>query len=366
LIEAPGRILATDVTAWRDVPVRDVSSMDGFACRAADREGALTVIETIPAGYAPQLAVGPGQCSRIMTGALLPEGADCVVMFEDAAEENGTVTVNKVRKQTNVRLCGEDQHRGDRVLSAGTLITPAVMAVLSAEGCDPVTVTVSPTVGIIATGDELVEPRVQPADHQIRNSNSFQLHAQVKAVGCEARYFGICRDSPDETRRLFVEAASVCDVIIFSGGVSAGDFDFVEQVLGEQGVRILVNGIAVKPGKPTVFGTSGDRWVFGLPGNPVASLVIFETLVKPFLYALGGHTYASRRIPVRLAKTMTRKSTDRMEFVPVMFDTAGAVTPVPYHGSAHLYAYTRAQGMVVFPRGCGQLDEGCCIEVTLL
>jgi molybdopterin molybdotransferase len=366
LLESPGRILAVDVTAGRDVPAHDLSAMDGYACRASDRAGPLDVIETIAAGGKPKRPIGPGQCTRIMTGAPLPPGADCVVMFEDAVEDAGVVMVKNIRDKANVRHRAEDHKKGDRILRAGAIIKPPAAAILASEGHDPITVFRRPAVAVIATGDELVEPNENPDDFQIRNSNSCQLVAQILETGCLPTYFGIASDTPEAIGALFDKALTRCDVILLSGGVSAGDFDFVVPMLDARGIKILFNGIAVKPGKPTLFGTANDRFLFGMPGNPVSSLVIFEMLVKPFLYRTMGHAFNHRTANAKLGETIVRRKGDRLEFVPVALEEDHTVRRVPYHGSAHIYAYARASGMIAIPKNVTEMEKDTFVEVILL
>src|SRR3989339_524513 len=252
LADASGRILFPDVIARSDLPRCDVSAMDGFACRREDLSGPMKVGETIPAGRVPREPLTPGQCARIMTGAMLPVGADIVVMFEEAKEHEGVVTVVKQNPKTNIRYQGEDIKKGTLVLGKGERITPAAMAMLASEGCDPVEVYKRPVVGIIATGDELVEPSAPCPDAHIFNSNSCQLMAQVASTGCVPVYFGIAPDNPEAILSLLNCAIPQCDVIIVSGGVSVGDFDFVSDVLSQRGITLHFDQVAVKPGKHTV------------------------------------------------------------------------------------------------------------------
>ncbi len=367
LFHASGRILATPIMARRDVPALDLSAMDGYACKAEDRGQPLCVVETIAAGETPHQHIGKGQCSRIMTGALLPPGADCVVMFEDAHEKDGMVTVNQIREQKHIRYRAEDFKQGEQVLPAGILINPSVCAVLASQGQEPVPVYGRPVVGLIATGDELIEPGSQPSNAQIHNSNSYQCHAQVQGAGCTPRYFGIAQDTPEAIRALFTKALAHCQVVLLLGGVSKGDFDCVAPVLASCHVDILFKGIAVKPGKPTLFGrTTDNQFVFGLPGNPVAAFVIFELLVKPFLYRMMCHDFRHPRVVARLQETVSRKRADRLEFIPVVFADDHTVACIPYHGTAHISAYANAQGMMALPKNVARLDKGTEVEIIVL
>jgi molybdopterin molybdotransferase len=363
---ALGRILARDVVSDIDVPQADVSAMDGFACRKADIDKPLKVLETIPAGHSPKKAIGQGECSRIMTGAVVPAGADCVVMVEHTREDHGSILVEKGPGPNNIRYKAEDVRKGDIVIAQGTRITPALIAVLAGAGQQNVTVWKQPLIGIIATGDELVEPSYVPGAAQIRNSNSYQLYAQTLNCGCLARYYGIAPDTAEATETIIKKALAESDIILISGGVSAGDFDFVPETLQKLGVEIKFNGVSMKPGKPTLFGVAGKKAIFGMPGNPVSTFVVFELFVRPFLLKCMGHHYQPLIVKARLSETLVRKKVDRMEFVPVRFDGDGSVIRPEYHGSAHIHSYISAQGMMCIPEGTDRIDQGSEIQVRIL
>jgi len=370
LSRALGRILASDIISDMDIPPFDKSAMDGYACRAADLDRLLKVIEVIPAGYRPQKVIGQGECSKIMTGAMVPEGADCVVMVEHTQEENGFVRVLKKGGPANISPRAEDLRQGDTVLSRGTRITPAEIAVLASVGCDSVPVVRRPVVGVLATGSELVEPCQKPTPVQIRNSNSYQLCAQIERAGCVSCYFGIAEDNPQIIDRMLKQALAKSDVVLLSGGVSMGDFDFVPEILRQNGVSLKFEKVAIKPGKPTVFGTSdgrpGARYFFGLPGNPVSTFVLFEVLVRPFLFKLMGSSDQRTRIMARLKKDLRRKKADRLEHIPVFLNADGLVDTINYHGSAHIHAYTRANGIIVIPQGVEEIKADSQVSVLLI
>jgi molybdopterin molybdotransferase len=368
LAEAPGRVLGADIASDIDMPPVNVSAMDGFACRNDDLERPLAVIETIAAGAMPRKTVGPGQCSRIMTGAPLPQGADAVVMFEDTAfdVQSGVMTVTAVRKNRNIRYRAEDVRKGEVVMRKGALLGAPHLAVLASVGRALVPVFRQPRVGVIATGDELVEPRVKPGHGKIRNSNGPQLCAQVRDAGCVPVYFGIVKDDPTALDRVIKKALRQCDVILLSGGVSMGDFDFVPGVLRKNRIKLLFEKIAVKPGKPTIFGIAGTKRLFGMPGNPVSTFVIFEMLVKPFLYRMMGHDFSRITLRAPLATDLIVKGASRTEFRPVRFDDDGGVLLPEYHGSAHIHAYTQAQGMVAVPAGVERIGKGEMVEVRVV
>lgn len=361
-----GRVLAVDVASDMDMPPHNLSAMDGFACRQADLDNGLTEIETIPAGYMPTKLIAPGQCSRIMTGAVVPEGADIVVMFEHTEVRDALVYVVKKSGQTNIRRKAEDIHTGDVVLTAGTVLRPVEIAVLASVGCDPAPVFAMPRVGVVATGDELIEPRQKPTAAKIRNSNSYQLCAQIQRAGCIPKYFGIAKDTPEAVNEILATAIEQCDVVLFSGGVSMGDYDFVPQILSDNGIDIKFEKVKIKPGKPTVFGTKGKKYFFGLPGNPVSTFVLFEVMVRPFLMKLMAHDYTPANIIGRLAKEIRIRKIDRAEFRPVRLEPDGSVNFFAYHGSAHIHAYTLANGVVRIPAGVTKLNAGANVQVTLI
>jgi len=363
---AAGRVLSENIVSDVNIPPANMSAMDGFACRASDRSMALVVIETIAAGAVPRKTISKGTCSRIMTGAMVPPEADCVVMFENSEENDNVVTVAKLTNDMNIRYMAEDAAAGDVILSKGELISPATCAVLATAGRISVPVARKPSVGIIATGNELVEPDKTPDVSQIRNSNSYQLYAQILQCGCIPRYYGIADDTIDNTRQMIKKAVCESDVIIVSGGVSAGDFDFVPTSLKDCGFNLLIEGIAVKPGKPAVFGVSKEKYAFGMPGNPVSTYVLFELLVKPFLYKMMGYVYQPLKIKVPLSKQIKKKKGDRLEIIPVRFTPDGAVEKVSYHGSAHIHAYSSAQGFLFLDKDVETLSEGTVVTVQLI
>jgi len=362
-----GRVLAADVRADLDLPPFDKSAMDGFACRRADLPGPLTVIETVAAGASPTRDLGPGLCTRIMTGAPIPRGADCVVKFEDA-EVLPDATVRCLAAHTADNICrqGEDVRRGDTVLARGTLVAPQHVAVLASVGCAQVPVARRPRVAILATGDELVPVDALPARGQIRNSNGPQLEAQAWAAGALPTVHGPVRDDRDELVGAMRRALAESDVILLSGGVSEGDFDLVPQVMQAVGLEIRFDRVAVKPGRPTTFAVGPEVWCFGLPGNPVSTFMQFEFLVKPLLRLLMGCDQEPPVVTARLAAPVTRRKSARESWLPVVLTDAGEVRALEYHGSAHINALCRADGFIVLPAGVTSLAEGALVRVRPL
>ena len=387
---ALNRILAEDVVADRDSPPFNKSAMDGFACRRADLDNELTVIETIAAGNKPDKAIGKNQCSKIMTGAVVPEGADCVIMVEDTTP----TADNKIRftpleipesqkeqktkssltrfigehSTDNICLKGEDIKKGDVVLRAGARISAQHIAVLAGLGCTKPLVAVKPMVGIITTGDEIVEPEKKPAPFQIRNSNGPQITAQVTAAGAKTTNYGIAADTEEALDRMVKKATAENDVVIFSGGVSVGEYDLVPGILEKNNFKLLFKKIAVKPGRPMVFGIfeEGQRrpvFCFGLPGNPVSTFTIFELFVKPFLFKMMGHNFKAVISHRQLEKTITREKTERDSWLPVVFKEENKVTNIEYHGSAHINALCEADGLICIPAGIAEVKEGTTVAV---
>ena len=366
LFQSYDRILSQDIISDTDLPPFDKSAMDGYACRQCDINEPLRIIEIIPAGYKPQKIIRPGECSKIMTGAMVPKVADCVIMVEYTKEEKGLVKILKGSGAKNICYQGEDIRQGDVVLPAGTRVSPAEIAVLASVGCDPVPVVKRPVVGIIATGSELVEPSQKPGIGQIRNSNSYQLFAQLQRLGLKPHYYGIAKDTPECIDQALKRSLLEADIVLFSGGVSMGDFDYVPEILKQNGIEIKFAKVAVKPGKPTVFGMKKEKFFFGLPGNPVSTFVLFEMVVRPFLFKLMGTKDYRRRLVGKLKKTIHRKKTERLEFIPIHLTKEGLVEKIEYHGSAHIHAYTKDNGIISIPKGVKELKENTEIEVIMI
>ena len=367
LFGALNRTLAEDIFSDLAMPPFNKSAMDGYACRKSDLKNQLQVIEEIPAGSAPTKIITENQCSRIMTGAMVPEGADFVIMKEDI-EEVAIDLVQCTRETSKNNICfkGEDVKNGDLVLKNGEVILPAHIAILASVGCSNPLVYLSPSVAVISTGNELVEPNEIPAISQIRNSNGYQLIAQVQQLGITPDYLGIVRDDEISLVEVLSGALDKYDVTIISGGVSVGDFDFVPKILKQIDVNIQIHGMDVRPGKHQLFGERSNHYIFGMPGNPVSSYVQFEVLVKPFLNALMGKTAEQSFLYLPLEADYTRKKGDQMIFIPVTLTGQSTVMPLEYHGSAHIHSYINAFGIMEIPKGISQLKKGDYLRVRSL
>ena len=359
-----GRALAHEVKSPIDSPPFTKSAMDGFALRAEDRSMSFRIVDVVPAGGAPQKELALGECVCIMTGAMLPLGADRVIRKEFVQEGGGNITVIESETGDNVIPQGSNLRAGDTVL-APRMLSPQDIGILAASGIASVDVVTTPTVGIISTGSEIRSPGEMLEPGEIYNSNAAQLVAQLTPLRCPSRFLGVVGDQPGPLSRAIETALSSSELVLLTGGVSAGDFDFVPRCLVELGAKLLFHGVAVKPGKPTLFAQRDERFIFGLPGNPVSSFVMFEILVKPFLYRWMGLDWNPRPFRVRLGVRVQRKGTERTEFLPVSARD-GRVFPVAYHGSAHLNALGGADGLMRVNKGVAALEEGAEVDVRPL
>ncbi|MHC4204355.1 MAG: molybdopterin molybdotransferase MoeA [Planctomycetota bacterium] len=367
LFIAYDRILAKDVTSDIDMPPFDKSAMDGYACRRKDLANELLIIESIPAGHMPGKTIEADQCAKIMTGGMVPQGADCVVMVEQT-ERPTAKTMRFIGEQASDNICpkAEDVSAGQVVLRKGTRIRPQHIATLAAVGCSSVCVSRLPEVGVISTGDELVTPDEKPGPCQIRETNSYQISAHARQTGAIVSNYGIVADRKHDIDRMLQKAIAENDVVVLSGGVSAGDYDYVPGIMKQIGIDVLFQKVAIKPGRPTVFGMCEDTYCFGLPGNPVAGFVVFELLVKPFLYKMMGHDYRPTCACVPLALAVTRKNTERQSWIPVAISDDLEAKPVKYHGSANITALCDADGLICIDKGVAELEKGKIVQVRLI
>ncbi len=371
---AIGLVLAQSVVANEVVPPFDNTAVDGYAVRSADVADTpteLLVVGEIAAGAAPSVPVGAGEAIRIMTGAPMPAGADAVVMVEDS-ERVGDDRVRLTRSVvpgTAIRRAGDDVSIGDELFAAGTTITPTVAAVLASVNASTVSVHRRARVAVLSTGDELIDNGSPLAMGQIRESNKTMLAALLAEVGCDVVDLGVVRDDESELERVLRAAAGECDAIVSSGGVSMGDYDVVKAVLGRIADMHWMQ-IAIKPAKPFAFGRLDGTPIFGLPGNPVSSLVSFELLARPALRRMMGHRRLTRASMVAVADVpLDRQPDGKVHFVRVNgeFGDDGRyhVRPVGAQGSHQLAATALADAMAILPDGPG-IPDGADVAVLLL
>jgi molybdopterin molybdotransferase len=367
LKEALGRVLAEDICADRDMPPFPRATMDGYACRQEDLPGPLTVLESIPAGITPISKVEKGQCSKIMTGGMVPEGADCVIMQEYVdTEQDGRILFTATDTDRNISPRGQDLKEGDMLIPAGTILTPGHMGNISSTGKVQLKVARQMTIGILATGSELVNPDQVPEGAQIRNSNSQQLFAQVRRAGHIPKNLGIAGDQIELLSEKIPEALEQSDLLILTGGASVGELDLVPGVLEDLGLRLEFQRVAMQPGKPVTFAHRGGDACFGLSGNPVSSFVQFELLVRPYLEICSGATPIYRRIRLSMKAAFKRPHADRQFFLPVQLTENGGCEPVDYHGSGHLHALARAIGFAEMAKDQYLFEKGDQVYVRLL
>ncbi|MDZ4655464.1 MAG: gephyrin-like molybdotransferase Glp [Coriobacteriia bacterium] len=381
ILDTLGRVLAADIISDVDIAPFDNSAMDGYAVQAADVAAAseespivLDVVEHVAAGAFPTVAVGPGQATRIMTGAPMPEGADAVVMVEctEALEAGGgaggTAAIKApVKSGENVRLRAEDVRKGDVVLSAGEVVTPAAVGLMAAMGRARVSVYPRPRVAVVATGDELVGIGEYPGLGKIRNSNSYSLAAQVLAAGGEPHILPVARDNEADTRAILSRAPEF-DLMVSTGGVSMGDFDVVKDVLLQIGQMDFWK-VAMRPGAPQTYGTIGGTPFFGLPGNPTSTTVGFELFVRPAIRMMAGFAALDRPTVQAVLAHDVKKKSDRRYFLRGRLTTSADGYSVALSGpqsSAMLTSMHRANCLVSLAEGESFFSAGSIVTCIRL
>jgi len=354
--DATGRIVAEPVVAPVDLPLFDNSAMDGFAVRATDLAGAsrekpvaLRIAGEIAAGGSPNVKLKEGRCVRVFTGSILPTGADAVVMQEEVTVDERAANVlcfESIKPWENVRLRGEDVKKGAAVLAKGERIGATAIGLLGALGLKEVSVARRPVVGLLATGNELREPGESLEPGTIYESNRAMLLEPLRAAGALPRSYAIVADSLRDTSKALEEAFAECDAVITSGGVSVGQYDFVKKAFEQIGGELNFWRVAIKPGKPFVFGRCREKLLFGLPGNPVSAFVTFLLLVRPALLRWQGANQVDLPgHPSRLAESLANRG-DRRHFMRVHVDSNGEVRSAGTQASHALGSLAAANGLV--------------------
>lgn len=372
LAESMGRVLAKPVTADRDYPPFRRAMRDGYAVRAADLTtvpATLEVIGEIKAGADPKdipSKVKAKQAVGIMTGAPTPDGADAVVMVEYTSLEGRRVTVTRgISSGDNIAPVGSEAHKRDVLLEPGIPLDYSALAVAASVGQQNVWVYRRPVVGILATGDEIVELATQPGPNQIRNSNSYSLAAQVQDAGGDARLLGIARDDAAHLRELIAEGLET-DLLLLTGGVSMGKYDLVEPALAEFGAEMFFTGAMIQPGRPVVFGRAQSKFFFGLPGNPVSTMVTFELFARPMLGALAGLKPKPLAFLHARLKTEVRTKTGLKRFLPGVLSGEfenSEVELARWHGSGDVASTARANCYIVIPPDRERIAAGDWVAV---
>jgi len=367
--QAFGRILAAPVLADRDYPPFDRSTRDGFAVRAADAEqpGArLECVGELRAGGHFDGAVGPRQCVEIMTGAVVPRGADAVVMVEHTKRDGRTIVLDRaVQSGDHIVMRGSEAHAGSLLVAPKTRLGYAEMALAAQAGATRLEVFAAPRLAILSTGDEVVDARSQPGPLQVRNSNGISIEILARTAGAETIQLG---NAPDEkgALRKAIERGLQEDILVLSGGVSMGKYDLVEQVLADLGAEFHFTGVEIRPGRPAVFATCRGKLVFGLPGNPVSTMVTFELFVLPAVDVFNGAT--ARPLPVFRAKlaTSVREKGPMTHFLPARIEWEGRearVTQLPWQGSGDIVALALANGYLIVGPERPEIAPGEWVDV---
>ncbi|MBI4904960.1 MAG: molybdopterin molybdotransferase MoeA [Acidobacteria bacterium] len=346
--DACGRVLAADVLMDRDSPPVARSVRDGFAVRSADLPGGLRVVGEVRAGEAAGRAVASGEAIEIMTGAPVPDGADCIVMVEHVRREGGVVHVERTQQPGDfINAAGSEARAGDVVLTRGARVTFPRVSMLAAVGCAQVPVYRKPVVAVLSTGDEVIPVEQSPEPFQVRNSNAWTVAAQLRRTGAEARILPVARDVYDHTRTLMEEGLAA-DMLVLTGGVSAGKYDIVEQVLAELGAEFYFTRVKIQPGAPLVFGHVRGKFFFGLPGNPASVMVTYEIFARAAVELLMG--LAQPELPFAYAR-LTREFRHKpglMRFLPARLAPDGLeVTPIAWSGSSDIAALARGNCFLV-------------------
>ena len=376
IIDSFGRVLAEDIKSDCDIPAFDYSAMDGYAVRSADTKGAsagngvkLRVVGEFRAGGDTSARVEKGQAVKIMTGAPIPQGADAVVMVEDTSMEGDNVEVfEEAEKGENIRLAGEDIKNGDLVIKRGTLLKEGHVGMLAALGIPAVSVKRRPKVAILATGDEVISIDEDIKPGKVRNSNAYSLHAQVLACGGIPINKGVASDNK-EGLKAKLRSCLDCDIIITSGGVSMGEYDYVKDVMIDMGMDLKFWKIAMRPGKPNLFGVINGKPFFGLPGNPVSTMIGFEVFVRPAIQKMLGRISDDRSEVEAVLEEDIKKKKGLKFFIRAQtrWEDSGYVTRTTGpQGSGILSSMAKADSLIILPEDEERVKQGEKVLVRLL
>jgi molybdopterin molybdotransferase len=379
LIKSLGRALSEDIYAGSDIPGFDNSAMDGYAVRFSDTINAskvkpktLEVICDIKAGDEPKASLKENQSARIMTGAIIPKGADSVIMVEDtlriAGKEKFTQILKEVKRGENIRKKGEDIKKGELVIPSGKELSSAHIGILASLGMSRINVYRKPRVAILATGDELIEIDKELTPGKLRNSNTYTLYSQVLKCGAIPKNLGIAKDKPEQLEKKIREGLD-CDIILTSGGVSVGDYDFVKHILAKMGTNIKFWQVAMRPGKPLVFGVIKGKLVLGLPGNPVSSMISFEVFVRPAILHMMGRIHEERNeVDAVLEECITKKKGLRyfLRAYTHWKDGVYLTRTTGPQGSGILKSMALANSLIILPEEEEKIEKGVRVTVKFL
>jgi len=377
IINTQRRVIAENIYANRNIPSADNSAMDGYAIRSSDTKKAskrkpvwLEIVEQIPAGKIPRKKICARKTSRIMTGAIIPKGADAVIRQEDTMRNGRMVAVLKpVAKKKDIRLAGEDVRKGELVIPKATILSPAQIGMLASLGREYINVYRKPRVAIMTTGNELVDISTNPPPGKVVNSNGYSLASLVIECGGIPIVLGICKDNKSALRKKFA-AALKADVIISSGGVSVGDYDFVKDIMSEMGNSVRFWQVAMRPGKPLAFGSIKGVPLFGLPGNPVSTMVSFEQFVRPYLLKIQGHKKIFRQTIKAVSSEKFNQFNDgRKHFIRAIVKKEKnkyVVSTTGDQGSGILKSMVTANALIILGEKKTKIKKGGIVTVQLL
>ncbi|MFH1359428.1 MAG: gephyrin-like molybdotransferase Glp [Candidatus Omnitrophota bacterium] len=371
-----GRTLAQDVKSKNDLPAFDRSLRDGFALRSVDTRNAnpknplcFRLIDTVFAGKPSRKRIGPKEAIRIMTGGVIPKGADAVIMKEDTRLEGQQVNIlESVKKKENIAFQGEDIKKNKTIIPEGTVIHPGIISLLACLGQAHVRVFRKPTVAILATGNELIGLKKKPKQGQVRSSNQYALFAQILQCGAQPIILGIAKDSPQELIKKIKQGLK-SDMLLVSGGVSVGESDFVPLVLKQLKARIVFHKVAIKPGKPLLFAHLGKTLIFGLPGNPASTMVSFNKFVRPCLAKMSGQkSFCEKSAQAILAQDVHEEKERRKVMRGLAFEKNGQlyVRLAHHQGSGNILSMAGGNCLFEIKEGVRELSKGTRVKITYL
>ena len=372
LMRSLGLVLAEDIIADMDMPPWDRSAMDGYAVRSADVQGPveLQVVDVIPAGKMSKRALKPGEAMQIMTGAPVPEGADAIVPVEKTKASGNIVQIREAAAPgAHISKRAQDIKTGEVLVKKGNVVRAQEVGLMASVGYHAPKVFRRPTIAVVTTGDELVEVDKKPAEGQIRNSNAYSLAAQLASIGVPYAYLGIVPDVREALTAKLEQAMAAANVVILTGGVSAGEYDLVEDVMKAKGIEIIFERVAIKPGRPMVFAKSPEKLLFGLPGNPVSTFVTFEIFLRPALGRMMGNMLLDRPVVEAEISVNFGKPQPRDQYCPARLTWVRdhyVVAPLESHGSADLRALSQANSLLLIPAGEGPYLAGRRVKVVAL
>ncbi len=363
---AAGRFLSSDVRSRIDLPPFDKSAMDGYAVPPGDFGGEFEVKGIVPAGKPAGSALAPGTVVKVMTGAPVPPGTERVIIVEQAVEKDGRVRFENPSTRTNIRRQAENLAAGDTILKAGARVGPLEIANLIDCGISEIEVARQASLYILITGDEVVDSFDQLTPGKIMNTNGPLVARLSDRFGLRIAGEEIVPDDPALLRAALERAKAAADIVVVTGGLSVGDFDFVPQVITDSGMEIHFSRVAIQPGKPLTFATDDTTLLFGLPGNPVSVYLMFHLVVFRAVAVISGGDFVPRSVMVRLAEPFQRRSGKRAAYQPYRLSADGLAVPVDYHGSGHLSALIQADGFIKVPQGVTKLEAQAEMPMMIL